>query len=759
MANRSGDATRAPHRPAPTRWTVGRGLGLASLLSAVLVLSSAAATSAEATNSILSSLSLRSGWHQLPQHPSASTCAVANRPNVAHCDARIRLDKTGRVPAPGRRIIATPQVIGNGGAYDPAYLDSAYNVSAAIAAGNGGSGQIVALVEAYDDPRLANDLATYRAHFGLPACHTGTVSATNSGCVFQKVNEFGVASPLPAGDTSWGSESSLDVAMVSAICSRCQILVVEANSALISDLGRSVNTAVALGANVVSNSYGSGEYASETSDASTYYNHPGVAIVASSGDAGYGVQFPAAAPTVTAVGGTSLVQLSNGGVRNGYEVAWSGAGSGCSQFEPKPIWQSDSGCAHRTVADVAAVADPNTGVWAYDSFGFSGYEIFGGTSVAAPIVGSLYALAGNQSGSLTQMSSLPYASRSSLTHINSGANGRCATYLCNAALSQNGYNGPTGLGSPGASPSSMGAFSVGAATLSAPSAPTLTSALAGTASVALSWTAPSSSGSSPITGYNIFVATSPGGEGSTPTNPTPIVGNSYVVSNLSGLSTYYFTVRALNNLSMSPGSNELSAFVPSGYIVPSAPVLTSAISANRSVALTWTSPSSVGGGVTGYNVYVGTFSNGESAVPANHQMIGLTRFTVSGLANGLTYYFTVRAVNPSGQSAPSNQLVARPASTPTSPGNFSAHQSARTGVSLTWSAPSNNGGALVASYVIFRSTSSGHEARFAIISCSQTTCTFTDASTAHAAKYFYRVAAISSVGVGSASSEKSAVAA
>ena len=105
-----------------------------------------------------------------------------------------------------------------------------------------------------------------------------------------------------------------------------------------------MNTAVALGANVVSNSYGGGEYSSEVQDAVTYYDHPGVAITVSSGDAGYGVEFPAASPFVTAVGGTSLQQTTNTGVRNATETAWAGAGSGCSAVEPKPSWQTDTDC-------------------------------------------------------------------------------------------------------------------------------------------------------------------------------------------------------------------------------------------------------------------------------------------------------------------------------------------------------------------------------------------------------------------------------
>jgi subtilase family serine protease len=170
-----------------------------------------------------------------------------------------------------------------------------------------------------------------------------------------------------------------------------------------------------------------------------------VAITASSGDGGYGVEFPAAAQTVTAVGGSSLTRASN--ARGWSETAWSGAGSGCSRYVPKPSWQHDAGGSRRTVADVSAVADPNTGVAVYDSTpyqGASGWMVFGGTSVSSPIIASVYALAGN-AGSLSN-GSFPYSHTSSLFDVTSGSNGSCSpSYLCTATA---GYDGPTGLGTP-----------------------------------------------------------------------------------------------------------------------------------------------------------------------------------------------------------------------------------------------------------------------------------------------------------------------
>jgi subtilase family serine protease len=129
------------------------------------------------------------------------------------------------------------------------------------------------------------------------------------------------------------------------------------------------------------------------------------------------------------------------------ETAWSGAGSGCSAYVSKPSWQTDGGCSRRTVADVSAVADPNTGVSVYDTYRVSGWLVFGGTSVASPIIASVYALAGN-SGSVNY-GSYPYNHTSNLFDVTSGSNGSCGgSYLCTAGP---GYDGPTGLGTPNGS--------------------------------------------------------------------------------------------------------------------------------------------------------------------------------------------------------------------------------------------------------------------------------------------------------------------
>jgi hypothetical protein len=259
--------------------------------------------------------------------------------------------------------------------------------------------------------------------------------------------------------------------MVSAICPNCKILLVEANSSAISDLGTAVDEAATLGADVISNSYGEGEAAGDTSD-DAYYDHPGIMVTASSGDSGYGTSYPAASPYVTSVGGTTLTKNANT-PRGWSETAWSDAGSGCSSYEPKPAWQTDTGCSRRTIADVSADADPNTGVAVYDSDsyqGASGWLVFGGTSVSNAIIASVYALGGS-TGSLIYGSS-PYKNISWLNNVTSGSDGSCGgSYLCTAGP---GYNGPTGLGTPAGDAAFGGASSPPTVTGVSPSSGPLT---------------------------------------------------------------------------------------------------------------------------------------------------------------------------------------------------------------------------------------------------------------------------------------------
>jgi len=251
------------------------------------------------------------------------------------------------------------------------------DLQAAYALPSENAGETVAIVDAYDDPSIESDLSVYRNAFGLPPC------TSDNGC-FRKVNERGVAGSYPAANDQWSQEIALDAEMVSAVCPHCSILLVEANSASIDDLGTSVDTAVGLGARVISNSYYASEWSGESAE-EVHYQHPGVAVTVSSGDTP-APSYPAASQYVTAVGGTTLT--SSG------ETAWADGGRGCSAYIARPRWQSAGTCATRSAVDVAAVADPQTGVAMFDAAS-GGWLVAGGTSVGAPIVGAAYALTGS----------------------------------------------------------------------------------------------------------------------------------------------------------------------------------------------------------------------------------------------------------------------------------------------------------------------------------------------------------------------------
>jgi len=332
--------------------------------------------------------------------------------------------------------------------YGPADLQAAYNLSSVSSAS--GAGQLVAVVDAFDDPNAEADLSVYRGEFALSSCTTA------DGC-FLKVNQVGATSPLPGTDASggWEGEEALDLDMVSAICPNCSILLLEANSTSNLDLYAAEDTAATTcGANVISNSWDGDEYSTEVLD-EVHFNHAGVMITVASGDSGYGSAYPATSQYVTAVGGTSLVMSGSSRVSESvWNDTYGATGSGCSQYIAQPSWQTSLGsaytsvCANRINNDVSAIADPNTGVAVYDSFhgtmSCPGWCVFGGTSAATPIIGAVYALAGN--GASLTSGSTSYAKLSSLFDITSGSNGSCGgTYLCTAGA---GFDGPTGNGTP-----------------------------------------------------------------------------------------------------------------------------------------------------------------------------------------------------------------------------------------------------------------------------------------------------------------------
>ncbi len=389
-------------------------------------------------------------------------CAAPSPGRAACLSMRLLVGSSpaGQSGAPAARPSGARPSVSNGkpfaGFLTPERLHQAYNLPNETAAG---STQTIAVVDAFDDPTAEADLAVYDKQFGLAPC------TTENGC-FKKVNQEGNTSPLPKTEGGWATEISIDVQMARAICQSCHILLVEANSEEFSDLGAGVNAAAKAGATEISNSYGGTEEPSFTSLNASDYNHPGILVAASSGDCGYlnklcpsfrvGANFPASSPDVLAVGGTSLTEEA--GVWS--SSAWEEGGSGCSTVFNAPLWESAvanfsaTGCgANRAIADISAIGNPNTGVDVYDSTpetpgGPTGWGVWGGTSVASPIVAAEFGLAGGSQGVSYPAATL-YAHAgepADLYDVTTGSDGSCGTAtICNAAA---GFDGPTGLGSP-----------------------------------------------------------------------------------------------------------------------------------------------------------------------------------------------------------------------------------------------------------------------------------------------------------------------
>ena len=346
-------------------------------------------------------------------HPNTTVC----NGGALHCYALQRTDVPYLNPA------ATPSGFG------AADLAAAYKINTALT-----PGATIAVVDAYNYPNAAADLAKYRAQYGLPAC---TVA---NGC-FKIVNQNGLASPLPGNapaNDDWTVEAALDLDMASAACPNCKLILVEAQDDQGDGLYTANDGAATAGATVVSNSWGGAEPTNSAS-LETHFTHAGVGYFVSSGDNGYtgtSSDYPSTSAHVVAVGGTSLVKSTN--ARGWTEGAWSDAGSACSKNIPKPTFQTSSACAKRAAADVSSVADPNTGVAVYNN---GTWQVIGGTSASSPFVAGVFALYGLQ----TAGPAYPYAHVANFYDVTTGSNGSCTTALCKAGA---GWDGPTGIGSP-----------------------------------------------------------------------------------------------------------------------------------------------------------------------------------------------------------------------------------------------------------------------------------------------------------------------
>ena len=419
-------AARAAHTSEPAAVPVSPGASAAALhqltgLSPSQVAAKSACPPATATTATCFARIVVHAGTNTPVHPQA------------HAGARPAATEPRTKPATEPSAQAAPSY------GTAAYLQSAYDLTW-LSANKGGT-DTVAIVDAYDDPSAESDLGTFRSTNGLSACTTA------DGC-FSKVNQDGQASPLPDNDPQWEVEESLDLDAVSSLCPNCRIILVEADSAYLSDLHAAVQTAHNLGANQISMSFG----APIGGPLGGTWSFPGAASLAAAGDYGYqgdgNDTQPGSLPDVTAVGGSSLTN-PNHDTRGFDESAWSldtstgdGTGSGCNLYEQKPTWQADTGCPGRAWNDFSADADPDTGLEVYDA-GNGGWILVGGTSLATPLSAAFEAVTAVD-GTTPEWS---YSDRRLLNDIVSGSSGTCTTepsYICNAGP---GYDGPTGNGS------------------------------------------------------------------------------------------------------------------------------------------------------------------------------------------------------------------------------------------------------------------------------------------------------------------------
>jgi hypothetical protein len=464
----------------------------------------------------------------------------------------------------------------------PQDVHSAYQLPATVS-----PSQTIAVVDAYDDPTAESDLRVYDEEFGLPEC-------TTAGGCFSKLNQQGQASPLPITEGGWALEISLDIEVAHATCQNCRILLVEASTSSYLDLEAAENSAVAAGATEISNSWSGGEPGRD----SAAFNHPGVVITAAAGDDGYlnwdaptaeergFVGYPASSPHVVGVGGTHL-ELNGPSNTWGSETVWNGygaGGGGCSERFVAQPWQqglsdwSSVGCgSKRAVADVSADADPYTGVAVYDSTPYEGEVLdwlpVGGTSLASPLIASVFALAGGAGGVEYPAKTL-YESEvrfpGSLHDIESGSNGECSkpynseglsgcSTLEEAAscsgnaicLAGTGYDGPTGVGTP----NGIDAFEMH------PNAPAVvTGAASSISQSAATLNATVNPNGREVSDCKFEYGTTASYGSSAPCSPSPGSGSSSVavsasITGLSASSTYHFRVVATNSVGTSYGAD------------------------------------------------------------------------------------------------------------------------------------------------------------------------------------------------------------
>lgn len=561
---------------------------------------------------------------------NARVCAT-NAPGAADCLA-IRHDLIERATGKPVQMSATS-------GFSSTAIRTAYGIS-----GVGSANIVIAIVDAYDAPTAASDLTAYRAAMGLPSISTScavtsTTIDTTAGPCFVKVGQTGSTTSLPRADRGWAQEIDLDLQMASTVCPNCSILLVEANSSSITNLNASVATAASFtGVKAISNSYGGSDMSQSSASAYNAAAAKGIAVTASTGDSGYGDSFPASSSNVIAVGGTSLTVSSSTGVRTA-ETAWSGAGSGCSAYNPNPGWQVTSCGSMKANADVSAVADPNTGVSVYYN---GAWYVFGGTSVSSPIIGSWLAL-NNANWSSTGNASKYVWSGPTWYDITSGSNGTCGATLCTAGT---GWDGPTGLGSL---PGSTVVSSKVATTTSV--SPTSGSVAYGTTVSLVATVTPGDTGTATGTVSLTQGSTTLGSCTLSSTSPTActisftanLAAGTYALTATYSGDSNYLSSTAGNSLTVTSGTSTVPGVIAS--------VTAATGSRKGTITASWQAPSTGGSPITGYLVKVFT-STGSLVAQGT---VTSTSVVVSRLNSSALYYVTVAAQNAVGTQPTATQ--------------------------------------------------------------------------------------------------------
>ncbi len=600
-----------------------------------------------------------------------------------------------------------------------------------------GHGQIIAIVDAYDDPSIENDLATFDQHWGLPEC------TTSNGC-FTKITPDGV----PNSNSTWALEESLDVEWAHAIAPGAKIALVESQSNNFRDLIHSINyTETKTGTKQISISWGMPEFQNET-NYDSYFAKSGISFFAPSGNGAYNA-YPSTSPSVVSVGGTTLNVAANGAVQS--ETAWSKSSGGPSFYESEPQYQiahNIDSDGKRAIPDVSYDADPHTGFSVYDSTSYynqTGWFLVGGTSAGVPQWTAIAAIANSQGAGLSSYRSVTsgdlYTAATGMEYSSNYRDITLGGNTINQAAS--GYDFITGLGSP-ISNNLISLLSPKPTTSSPPLNLVVTPS---NRQILLTWQSPSFTGGLPITKYNIYRGTASAAE--MVINNVPSTNQSFNDIWLENGMPYYYYVTAINAAGESHDSNEVHA-IPAG--IPSVPQNLAGSTSGNQILLTWQPPSSDNGSsIIKYNIYRGTSSGQETLL---HSISNSTTSYEDTIAStDQTYYYYVTAVNTMGESQKSNEIsVSQSAGIPSAPQNLAASVTSKQ-VVLTWQQPVSTGGSAIIKYNIYQGTISGNEVFLSSVPPGATD--YTNSFLVNGATYYYYVTAVNTMGESQKSNEVS----